>query len=69
MGRNKVENNLAIVSTTEDLVIIVREECSKCSDNKLGILKLYQLDDNDIRKFVKLGVRRVRVSCDCKYLV
>lgn len=64
-SRDKIENGLAIIESDEDMVIIVSEKCVKCSDKKLGILKIYNLMDNELIFFVKNNIRRVRVSCDC----
>lgn len=48
------------------MVIIINEKCILCSNKKLNILKIYTLDPYEFKFFIQYGIRRVRISCDCK---
>lgn len=64
---------LCLIQGEEDLVVVLQEECIKCTDAKLGVLQRWPLpqDPDERRQYLKtvkektLGIRLVRSSCEC----
>lgn len=56
---------MSLVVGKEDIVIIAGDHCRKCADAKLGVLKQWEVSEEEVRDLIKDNVRVVRVRDEC----
>jgi hypothetical protein len=57
---------MALVNGKEDIVIILKNYCEKCANDKLNIIKTFPIDKQNATDLIKkYDIRPCRIKCEC----
>jgi len=57
--------DMVLVGSNDDIVLVVKNFCIKCANEKLDILKIFQITIESENELKKLGVRGYNIKCIC----
>lgn len=56
---------MVLVSGREDFYIIAGDHCRKCAERKLGVLRQFHVEKDEVQQLVKWGVKVVKIRDEC----
>ena len=62
------EFDMALIYGNDDVIMILKNYCEKCANDKLRIIKTFPIDKQNATDMIKnYGIRPCRIKCECTH--
>jgi len=58
--------DMVLVGSNDDIVLVMKNFCMKCADEKLDILRIFQISKESEMELKKMKVKGYNIKCHCK---